>query len=124
MPHDRGGVGRLWRAAGAAVVGFTLAGSGLADAQTVTDLSGLAQDKGCMTCHSVGTDWFAGQGTAPTFSAIAQENAKNPQAIRDLKQAILYGKINRSNPNVFMPGSVNVTPAQALALATWILSLR
>lgn len=76
-----------------------------------------------MQCHDTGEGFSIGTPSAPSFAQIHAQHARDPRAAWVLRNSILHGKIDAANPSVFMPGSVNVTPAQAQELAGWILRL-
>jgi len=77
----------------------------------------LAQDKNCLTCHSVKE-----KVVGPAFKDVAAKYASQPGAA-----ATLAGKIEKGSTGVWgdtpMPPN-NVTPAEAKSLAEWVLSAK
>jgi cytochrome c len=93
------------------------AGSPAAHAETSAGLA-LAQQKNCMSCHSV-TRPFMG----PALRNVAAKYAGREDAAAYLKHKILDGSSDVWGP-VPMPANTQLTSDQAATLANWILTLR
>jgi cytochrome c len=78
----------------------------------------LAQQENCMSCHSV-TRSFMG----PALHDVAAKYAAREDASTYLKHKILDGSAGVWGP-VPMPANTQLTPDQAAALASWILTLK
>ena len=93
-----------------AAAGIVMAGQAHAD-------EALAKAKNCMACHSVDKKLVG-----PAYKEVAAKFAKDPGAV-----AMLAERIQKGSTGVWgaipMPPNANVSPAEAKALATWILSL-
>jgi cytochrome c len=101
----------------AAVLGAALsAGSPAAHAETAG--LALAQQQNCMSCHSV-TRSFMG----PALHDVAAKYAGREDAATYLKHKILDGSTGVWGP-VPMPANTQLTPEQAAALASWVLTLK
>ncbi|MFT4065154.1 c-type cytochrome [Paraburkholderia sp.] len=86
-------------------------------AEASTDLA-LAQQKNCMSCHSV-TRPFMG----PALHDVAAKYAGREDAATYLKHKILDGSTGVWG-TVPMPANTQLTPDQAAVLATWVLTLK
>ncbi|RZF28833.1 c-type cytochrome [Paraburkholderia sp. UYCP14C] len=78
----------------------------------------LAQQKNCMSCHSV-TRQFMG----PSLHDVAARYAGREDAATYLKHKILEGGSGVWG-TVPMPANTQLTPDQAATLAAWVLSLK
>lgn len=81
----------------------------------------LAKSKQCLTCHDV-----SGELTAPSFEAIAKQWKGVKNADIYLSIVIQKGGTQHFGCNM-MPGEharANVSEADAMALATWILNMK
>jgi len=78
----------------------------------------LAQQQNCMSCHSVTRPLMG-----PALRDIAAKYASKPDAHAYLEHKILEGSIGAWG-NVPMPANTQLSPAQASALANWVLSLK
>ncbi|MGF6570766.1 cytochrome c [Paraburkholderia sp. GAS333] len=78
----------------------------------------LAQQQNCMSCHSV-TRSFMG----PALHDVATKYAGRDDAPVYLKHKILDGSAGVWGP-VPMPANTQLTPDQAAALASWVLTLK
>jgi cytochrome c len=78
----------------------------------------LAQQKNCMSCHSV-TRPFMG----PALHDVAVRYAGHPDAAAYLKHKILDGSTGVWG-TVPMPANTQLTPDQAATLAAWVLTLK
>ena len=94
----------------------TLAFTGTAHAQ-VPGLT-LAQKQNCMSCHSV-TRQFMG----PPLHDVAARYVSRSDAAHYLARKILEGSAGVWGP-VPMPANTQVTPDEAVSLASWILTLK
>ncbi|SMG45552.1 c-type cytochrome [Paraburkholderia susongensis] len=88
-----------------------------AHAEAATGLA-LAQQKNCMSCHSV-TRSFMG----PSLHDVAIKYAGHEDAATYLKHKILDGSSGVWG-SVPMPANTQLTPDQAALLATWVLTLK
>ncbi|NML30915.1 c-type cytochrome [Paraburkholderia antibiotica] len=88
-----------------------------AHAETATGLA-LAQQKNCMSCHSV-TRPFMG----PALHDVAMKYAGREDAATYLKHKILDGSTGVWG-QVPMPANTQLTPDQAASLAAWVLTLK
>ena len=93
------------------VLSLLAAGSALADA-------GLAQAKGCMTCHHAER-----KGIGPAYREVAIRYRGNDSAAATLAKKIREGGSGAWGDNV-MPPNPHVNEAEGTRLAAWILSLR
>ncbi|MGF6768959.1 cytochrome c [Paraburkholderia sp. GAS199] len=101
-----------------AVLGAAMcAGSPAAHAEAAAGLA-LAQQQNCMSCHSV-TRPFMG----PALHDVAAKYAAREDAATYLKHKILDGSTGIWGM-VPMPANTQLTPDQASALASWILTLK
>ena len=77
----------------------------------------LAKSKNCMACHAVDKKLVG-----PAYKDVAAKYGKEAGAVDKLA-----AKIQKGGSGVWgavpMPPNANVSPAEAKALATWILSL-
>ena len=78
----------------------------------------LAQQKNCMSCHSV-TRTFMG----PSLRDVAAKYAGKPDAPAYLTHKILEGSTGVWG-QVQMPANTQLNPGQAAMLANWILTLK
>lgn len=95
----------------------TLTLCGTARAEQAQGLA-LAQQENCMSCHSV-TRQFMG----PSLRDVAAKYATRNDAVRYLTHKIIEGSSGVWG-TVPMPANTQVTPEEATALATWVLSLK
>jgi cytochrome c len=77
----------------------------------------LAQDNKCLACHQVDS-----RRVGPPFKAVAQRFAGQEGAASYLAGVIRNGSRGQWGA-IPMPAQTHVDPAQATALAQWILSL-
>lgn len=85
-------------------------------ADTSTGMA-LAQESKCLACHQVDA-----RRVGPPFQAVAERFAGQPQAQVYLANVIRNGGRGQWGA-IPMPAQTHVNPAQAAALADWILSL-
>jgi cytochrome c len=82
----------------------------------------LAQQKNCMTCHTV-----ARKVVGPSFKDIAAKYANQPDATAKLTQKVLKGGSGAWGA-VFMPAMKDANPAvseaEARTLVQWIMTLK
>jgi cytochrome c len=78
----------------------------------------LAQQKNCMSCHSVMRQFMG-----PALSDVAARYAGREDAATYLKRKILDGSTGVWG-TVPMPANTQLTPDQAATLAAWILTLK
>jgi cytochrome c len=78
----------------------------------------LAQQQNCMSCHSVSRTFMG-----PALHDVATKYAGHDDAVTYLKRKILDGSTGVWGP-VPMPANTQLTPDQAAALASWVLSLK
>ena len=78
----------------------------------------LAKARNCLACHQIDT-----KRVGPAYQSVAQRYADQPGALASLEQSIHRGSANKWG-KVPMPAQVQVSPAEAQQLATWILSLK
>lgn len=76
----------------------------------------LAQKSGCMACHGL-----VHKQVGPGFAQIAERYRKDSDAAERLAGKILNGSVGTWG-RVIMPRQSQVSPAQAQALAQWVLS--
>ncbi|MFM0395304.1 c-type cytochrome [Paraburkholderia phytofirmans] len=101
----------------AVVLGAALsAGSPAAQAEAAG--LALAQQRNCMSCHSV-TRSFMG----PALHDVAAKYAGREDAATYLKHKILDGSTGVWG-EVPMPANTQLTPDQAATLASWVLTLK
>ena len=78
----------------------------------------LAQKKNCMACHAVDR-----KIVGPSFKEVAAKYAKDKKA-----EAMLADKIVKGGKGVWgemaMPPNANLSPAEAKALAKWVLAAK
>jgi cytochrome c len=79
----------------------------------------FAQQKNCMSCHSMTHASLMG----PAFRDIASRYASKPDAQSYLAHKILEGSSGTWG-NVPMPANTQLSPGQAAMLAGWILTLK
>jgi cytochrome c len=91
------------------------AGALLAQNAMAADPAQLAQQKGCLACHSVDK-----KIVGPAYKDVAKKYAGQAGAADKLAAKIQKGG-SGSWGTVPMPPN-NVTPAEAKELATWVLS--
>ena len=93
-----------------AAAGIVMTGQAHAD-------EALAKAKNCMACHAVDKKMVG-----PAYKDVAKKYAADAKAVD-----LLAAKIQKGGSGVWgavpMPPNANVSPAEAKALATWILSL-
>jgi cytochrome c len=77
----------------------------------------LARENKCLACHQIDS-----RRVGPPFAAVAQRFAGQPQAQGYLANVIQHGGRGQWGA-IPMPAQTHVSPAQAAALADWILSL-
>lgn len=85
-------------------------------AQTLSGIE-LATENKCLACHQIDS-----RRVGPPFAAVAQRFAGQPQAQSYLANVIRHGGRGQWGA-IPMPAQTHVSPAQAAALADWILSL-
>ncbi|MEI5996949.1 c-type cytochrome [Paraburkholderia bengalensis] len=95
----------------------TLAFTSAARAESAQGLA-LAQKENCMSCHSV-TRQFMG----PSLRDVAAKYASRSDAAHYLAGKILEGSAGVWGP-VPMPANTQLTPDEAMSLASWILTLK
>lgn len=78
----------------------------------------LARAKGCMGCHAINQ-----KIVGPSFAAVAERYAKTPAAPAMVARNIVAGWKGAWG-DVPMPAQDHVTPAEANALARWVLMQR
>lgn len=99
-----------------ALIAVTVAASALlAQNAMAADPAQLAQQKGCLACHSVDK-----KIVGPAYKDVAKKYAGQAGAADKLAAKIQKGG-SGSWGTVPMPPN-NVTPAEAKELATWVLS--
>ncbi|MFM9922665.1 c-type cytochrome [Variovorax sp. H27-G14] len=76
----------------------------------------LAKKSGCMACHGL-----VHKQVGPGFAQIAERYRKDSDAPERLAGRILNGSVGTWG-RVIMPRQTQVSPAQAQALAQWVLS--
>jgi cytochrome c len=81
----------------------------------------LATSKNCMACHAVDKTMVG-----PSFNAIAKKYAGDADAGKRLATTIQKGSVpGKGNFGpIPMPANTQVNEADALKLATWVLSLK
>ncbi|WP_207003187.1 c-type cytochrome [Trinickia mobilis] len=106
---------RYCAAALATAGAFTLGGP--AQAEPAPGLA-LAQQRNCMSCHAERRPLMG-----PAFHDVAAKYASRPDAV-----AYLTRKISEGGSGVWgrvpMPANTQLTPDDAHALATWVLTLK
>lgn len=99
-----------------ALIAVTVAASALlAQNAMAADAAKLAQQKGCLACHSVDK-----KVVGPAYKDVAKKYAGQAGAADKLATKIQKGGSGAWG-TVPMPPN-NVTPAEAKELATWVLS--
>ncbi|SEA58004.1 c-type cytochrome [Paraburkholderia sartisoli] len=78
----------------------------------------LARAQNCMSCHSVNRPLMG-----PALHDVATRYATRSNAVTYLSHKIIDGSTGVWGP-VSMPANTQLSPDQAVALATWILSLK
>ncbi|RXZ33238.1 cytochrome C' [Oxalobacteraceae bacterium CAVE-383] len=78
----------------------------------------LARSKNCMACHSIGN-----KVVGPAFKDVARRYAGQPDIDKKLAEKIMKGGSGAWGV-VSMPANPQVSPAEAQALAQWILTLK
>lgn len=78
----------------------------------------MYKSKNCFACHRIDKDYHG-----PSFQRIAQKYADDQQADTKLVQKIREGSVGTWGPSP-MPAQAQVTDAEALTLARWILGLK
>lgn len=78
----------------------------------------LAQEKSCLRCHAVERHYVG-----PSFAQVSERYRNDPAATERLAGRIRQGSVGQWG-RVIMPRQPQVTPADATALAGWILGLR
>lgn len=88
-------------------------------AQTPTQEEGLklARSSNCLACHQVDK-----KRVGPAFNVVAERFAGQDGAAAHLAQSISKGSRGQWGP-VPMPAQPQLSPANSLVLANWILSL-
>ena len=99
-----------------ALAGFLATGAP-AQAEPAPGLA-LAQQQNCMSCHSVNRPFMG-----PALHDVAARYATRSNAVTYLSHKIIEGSTGVWGP-VPMPANTQLSPDQAVALATWILSLK
>lgn len=89
-----------------------------ATAGAALDGKSIAQKYGCLTCHNPSV-----KIVGPAYKDIAAKYRKDPNAYARIAEQIHKGGSGKWG-SVLMPPFPQVTPAQAKALATWILSCK
>ncbi|CAG4888214.1 c-type cytochrome [Paraburkholderia saeva] len=96
-----------------------MAAGGTAHAQEPPgDGLALAKAQNCMSCHSVNRPFMG-----PSLHDVAARYATRSNAATYLSHKIIEGSTGVWGP-VPMPANTQLSPDQAVALATWILSLK
>ncbi|MCC8391740.1 c-type cytochrome [Paraburkholderia sp. MMS20-SJTR3] len=103
--------------AAAVALAAALSAAGPVHAEAAAGLA-LAQQKNCMSCHSV-TRRFMG----PALQEVAAKYAGREDAAIYLKHKILDGSTGVWG-RVPMPANTQLTPDQAATLAAWVLTLK
>lgn len=103
--------------AAAALLGAAL---GVTSPHAHAEASGLAlaQQQNCLSCHSVARTFMG-----PALHDVAAKYAGREDASAYLKHKILDGSAGVWGP-VPMPANTQLTPDQAAALASWVLTLK
>lgn len=96
------------------VAAAAILGAGLANA---ADQSQLAQQKGCLACHSVDK-----KIVGPAYKDVAKKFAGQKGAEAELVEKVMKGSVGVWG-QVPMPPN-NVTKEEATKLVQWILSLK
>lgn len=91
------------------------AGTLFATSAMAADPAQLAQQKGCLACHSVDK-----KIVGPAYKDVAKKYAGQPGAVDKLAKKVQTGGSGVWG-TVPMPPN-NVTPAEAKELVTWVLS--
>ena len=78
----------------------------------------LARSKICLGCHAMDK-----QQVGPSFKAVAQRYAGQPEAAARLAEKIMHGGKGVWGA-VPMPANPKVTPEEARRLAEWVLSVK
>jgi cytochrome c len=76
----------------------------------------LARSKNCNACHHVERKMIG-----PAFKAIAERYANDESARKSLSEKVIKGGAGNWGPTP-MPPQASVSPAEAEALVTWILT--
>jgi cytochrome c len=76
----------------------------------------LARSKNCVACHSVERKMIG-----PAYKAMAERYGKDESAIKLLSEKIVKGGVGNWG-QMPMPPQPSVSPEEAEALVTWILS--
>lgn len=97
----------------ALALSLALVGGGTAHADEA-----LARAKGCMGCHAVSS-----KIVGPAYSDVAARYAKTPAAAAMVAKNILHGWKGAWG-DIPMPPQDHVSPAEAEALARWVLGQR
>ena len=77
----------------------------------------LATKKNCMACHAVDKKLVG-----PSYQDVAAKHAGEKDAVAKLSEKIIKGGVGAWG-QIPMPPN-NVTPDEAKALATWVLTLK
>jgi cytochrome c len=78
----------------------------------------LAQKKNCMACHATDKKLVG-----PAYKDVAAKYAKDKDAVKKLSEKIIKGGSGVWGP-VPMPANTQVSPAEAEALAKWVLTIK
>jgi len=78
----------------------------------------MYKTKNCFACHRIDKDYHG-----PSFQRIAEKYSGDPGADAKLVQKIREGSVGGWGPSP-MPAQNQVTDAEALTLARWILGLK
>ena len=88
----------------------------VAPAFAAEDMSKLAQEKNCLTCHSV-----ANKIVGPAYKDVAKKYASDKTAADKLAAKVIAGGKGAWG-EIPMPANPQVKPDEAKKLVTWILS--
>ena len=94
-----------------AAAGIVMAGQAQAD-------EALAKSKNCMACHAIDKKLVG-----PSYQDVAKKYASDKDAVAKLAKKVREGGQGVWGP-VPMPAQTQVTEAEALTLARWILELK
>ncbi len=92
-----------------------LSGAAFADA-------GLAKDRNCLACHKI-TANEALRKPGPTYADVATKYAKDKDAAARLAKKIRDGGVGVWG-NIPMPQNPQVSEAEAIKLARWVLTIK
>ena len=96
---------------------FVVAAAALiAPAFAAEDMTKLAQEKNCLSCHSV-----ANKIVGPAYKDVAAKYKGDKTALDKLTKKVLAGGSGVWG-TMAMPANTQVTPEEAKKLVTWVLS--